>query len=268
MLKRRRNYIAFLFVFGLAVLVLNLPGSTAAKLKLAISSLFVPLFGLAGSFQKGAETSAGMLMSRPDLLRQNSQLQREIEKLRFDLMQQEELIRENALLRSQLGWQKQISWNPKLARVVARDPENWWRSVIIDLGIRDGISTNMPVITTAGLIGRTSIVGENRSHVVLLGDRNLRVGAMIRETGETGVIVPASAGPLENNMVEMVYLPGNSGTKRGHNVITSGDGGLFRRGIVIGSVVDTRSIGYGLATEARIKLAADFSSLEHVWVLP
>jgi rod shape-determining protein MreC len=266
-MSKRRHYIAFIIVFGLGLIALNLPPHTVSKVKLALAGVFLPLFGLAGSTQNAIDQSASHVLPRRDIIRQNTKLQQENEQLRIQLMQQEDILRENAELRQQLAWQKRIPWNLRFARVIARDPANWWRTVMIDLGTRDGITTNMAVLTTAGLVGRVSATSQSRSQVLLLGDRNLRVGAMVRETGDTGVVRSGSAGPLENNMVEMAYLPGNSQIKPGYTIVTSGDGGIFRKGILIGTVVDAQTIGYGMETMARIKLAANFDAVEYVWVL-
>ena len=68
-------------------------------------------------------------------------------------------------------------------------------------------------------------------------------------------------------MVDLSFLPGNSGARPGQTVQTSGDGGVFRGGIAIGKIVDVRTKDYGLSTEARVKLSADLSTLEEVWVM-
>src|SRR5207302_7753848 len=114
----------------------------------------------------------------------------------------------------------------KLAKVILRDPANWWRTVQIDLGARDGLRANMPVLTTNGLAGRIALVGLTRSQVVLLGDPNCRVSALVQnETGETGIIGPS--GPLDSTLVELGLLPPNANLKAGQNVVTSGNGGIF-----------------------------------------
>ena len=67
------------------------------------------------------------------------------------------IARENDQLRALLGWQRQAPWKLKLANVVMRDPANWWRTVQIDLGSRDGVRENLPVLTADGLVGRVSV---------------------------------------------------------------------------------------------------------------
>jgi rod shape-determining protein MreC len=65
----------------------------------------------------------------------------------------------------------------------------------------------------------------------------------------------------------MTYLSRNANVKSGQNVVTSGLGGIFPKAIPIGKIVDSHAAEYGLYTEARVKLAANLSALDEVWVL-
>jgi rod shape-determining protein MreC len=263
---RRRHYIALGLVVLLTLVILNLPTTTTARLKLAIGSLFVPLFGLANSTQQLAGRTGDAVLPRSQLIQQNEELRRQNHELRLQKAQAEGVARENDRLRQLIGWQQQRPWKLRLANVVLRDPSNWWRTVQIDLGERDGVRANMPVMTTDGLVGRVSAVSLTRSQVVLLGDPNCKVAARIdNQARDTGVI--GGSGPLEREFVDMGYLSRNAELKPGQNVWTSGLGGIFPKDIFIGRVVDSRAEEYGLYTVARVRLAANLSALEEVWVL-
>jgi len=265
---KRPHYIAVGMVVLLALLVLNLPGRATARLKLAIGSLFLPLFGLASGAQQLTGKAGDLLLSRSELARQNESLRRENEQFRLLAMQAEEMARENDRLRKLFQWQQQHRWKSrlKLARVILRDPANWWRTMQIDLGSRDGLRTNLPVLAIGGLVGRIHSVSLTRSQVVLVGDPNCKVAALVEnETLDTGVM--GNAGPLDTSLVELSYLSRNAALKPGQNVVTSGLGGIFPAGIPIGKVVDSRLAEYGLYTEARVKLEANLGALEEVWVL-
>jgi rod shape-determining protein MreC len=200
------------------------------------------------------------------LLRLNETLRQENQQLRLQAMQTEETARENARLRQFVGWQRQTSWKLKLAKVVLREPANWWRTVQIDLGSRDGLRVNLPVLTTDGLVGRISSVSFTRSQVTLLGDPNCKVSARVEnETHDAGII--GSSGPLETDFVWLGYLSRNANLKPGQSVVTSGEGGIFPKGIPIGKIVDVQPVDYGSRTEARVKLAANLNSLDAVWVM-
>ena len=264
---KRPHYIALAIVFLLVLILFKLPGTTAARLKLAFGSFFLPLFGLSVSTQQLADKAGTAVLPRSELERQNQDLRRQNDELKIREQQNEQIWRENERLREFVGWQRQSRWKFKPARVIGRDPANWWRTLQIDLGSRNDIQPNMPVLTRDGLIGRIASVGGTRAQVLLLGDPNLRVAAVIKETGETGVILANASHPLENNMVDLGYLAGRSSIQAGQTVWTSGDGGIFPKGILIGNVVDWRSVESGLATEARVRLSAKMNSLEDVLVL-
>lgn len=263
---KKPHYIVSGLVVVVALVVLNLPGQTAVRIKLAIGSLFMPLFGLASSSQHIASETADLVTPRRELARQNQQLQRENQQLRIQAARAEEIARENERLRELLGWQKQSPWKLKLARVVSREPANWWRTVQIDVGSKDGVRENMPVLTPEGLVGRVAAVSFDRAQVLLVGDPNCRVSALVaNERRDNGIL--GAAGPLETDLVELTYLPRGADVKPGQLVQTSGLGGVFPKGITIGRIVDAYKSEYGLYTRARVKLAVNPGALEEVWVL-
>ena len=264
---KKTHYIALGIVLLLTVIVLKLPGRTATQIKLAIGSVFLPLFGLSGSGQQLADKTGNALTPRADLLRQSDELRRERDELKLRSLQSADVERENERLRQMIGFQRaNPAWKLKPARVIAREPANWWRNIQIDLGKRDGLRADLTVLTADGLVGRVAEVGETRSKVILLGDPNCRVAALVQETRENGV-VSAGASVLDNSIVELGYLSRSSGLKPGQLVVTSGLGGIFPKGIPIGHLVDFRVVEFGLYTEARVKLSVNLNLLEEVWVM-
>src|ERR1041384_3328959 len=129
MLKRQYS-LATGLVLLIVLVLLNLPEQPAARIKLALGGLFLPLFGIAGSVQQLTQQIGNTLVPRGTLLKQ-------IEQLRQQLMQLQEAWRENAQLRQALGWQRRVPWALQPARVIGQDPANWWRTMLIDVGSRD-----------------------------------------------------------------------------------------------------------------------------------
>jgi rod shape-determining protein MreC len=105
----------------------------------------------------------------------------------------------------------------------------------------------------------------------MVGDPNCRFSAQVVEPRDKSIvakgIVQPSPSSLDRTLVDLVYVPGGSLLKPGQSVLTSGDGGIFRKGILVGQIVDVRTNDYGLNLEARVKLAANLNRLEEVWVL-
>jgi cell shape-determining protein MreC len=84
---------------------------------------------------------------------------------------------------------------------------------------------------------------------------------------EYGIISSGASSILDTSMADLTWVNNRqTAIKPGQRVLTSGYGGVFPKGILIGIVVDANSVGFGLYTEARVKLAANLGSLEEVWV--
>ena len=271
----RRYYLALAIVVVVTLMLFKLPTRAAGGLKRVFGGFFLPLFGLKVSAGHVADKATAAVVPRAELMKQVDTAEREVQQLKILLSQAEELSRENARLRQSVGFLKLSPWKLKPARVIGRDPANWWKTMRIDVGSRDGIVPNLPVLIAsetvrtnqwpgACLVGRISDVGYSWSQVLLLGNPDCRVSVMIEDTREHGVIAPASS--LDNTIVELSYLSRNSKLAPGQRVVTSGDGGIFPKGILVGEVVDWKSVGYGLSTEARVKVDVNINALEEVFV--
>lgn len=266
---KRPHYIALGVVILFTFVLLKLPTRASSNLKLAISGIFLPFFGLASSAETVAENSSYSLLSRGELIRQLQAMQKTNQLWQAYSRQAEEWKRENDRLRDYLGMQRQNPGRRKLARVVARDPANWWKSISIDLGSRDGVAINAPVVTGNGLVGRISEVSFAHSRVVLVGDPDCRVSVLVgdEKNREQGVIAPASSSPLDDTLVDLSYISRNTKLAAGQPVVTSGIGGIFPKGIVVGQIADFRSVDFGLYKEAQVRLAVKMNRLEEVFVM-
>ena len=263
---KRPHYIALGVVVLLTLTIVNLPSHTKARLKLGIGSLFLPLFGLTSFAREAAGHAGEVVLTRGQLLRENEQLRRENQELHLQTDHAADLERENNRLRQLVGWQQRQPAQYRLAKVILREPANWWRSIQIDRGGRDGVQTNMAVLSGEGfLVGRVSSVSLTKSQVVLLGDPTCKVSVRAEnEKSDAGVI--GASGPLESEFVEMILMSKNSNVKPGQVIKSSGYGGMFPPDIPIGKVVDTRPADYGLTTVARVKIEANLNGLQEVWV--
>lgn len=210
------------------------------------------------------------MTSQSTLLAENKRLQSESATNQLQLVRLKELEAENVRLRQALNFQQNTPWKLKLARVVGREPSNWWRMIVIGAGSRDGIKLNQPVLATMGeaaLVGRVMEVGQWESRVVLVGDPNCLVSVVVGQTRSSGVIQPMEASTQNPTSVRLSYLSGNQPLEPGYKVYTSGMGGMFPGGIYVGTVEESLEDEYGLNKEARVKLAVDANLLEEVWIL-
>jgi rod shape-determining protein MreC len=262
-------------VVFLLLVLLNLPAAAASRLKLALGSVFLPLFGVVGPARVALDAAALRFLPRSALIAELERLRLENARLQIQTAQGDAAIAENNRLRALYAAPPRGATKLRIAHVVGRDPSTWWRMVQIDVGSREGIHTNQVVMTSEGLVGRISQVQYSFSQVALVGDAECGVAVVVKETRELGVIRPGQTLVGDGSMVEMTALQSGPKMMAGHTLLTSGQGGVFPGGangavpigIPVGRIVDTRSLDNGATTTARVQLSASFNRLEEVWVL-
>ena len=255
------------------IVLLSLPTRFNSQLKWVVAGIFLPFLGLAEAADERVESLQSLVVSKQELLRENQRLRREIKSYKITLLQNRAIASENSLLRQELAWREHQPWRLLPARVLVKDPMNWWRSLYINQGSEDGVVENAPVLSPLGLVGKVEQVGNRRSLVRLVGDPHCKVAAMLYHAVEKGdgepahgTIMPGADTALNPKLVDFQHLPAGAAPEPGAMVITSGLGGGFPRGVPIGHVIDSRSSGSGLFAEARVRLTVDLNRLEMVWV--
>ena len=173
---------------------------------------------------------------------------------------------ENARLRKLLSFQEAVGSNYSLiaARVIARNPENWYSTLSIDKGQIQGIEKNMPVINDMGLVGRVINVAPDSAEVLLIIDREGAVGGMVQQSRVPGVV--EGYGP-NTDLLQMIHLAHDAPVYRNQVVITSGLGGIFPKGLRIGYVNNVVPEANGLMKRAYLQPFVDFDRLEEVMVI-
>ncbi|KGR90433.1 rod shape-determining protein MreC [Ureibacillus massiliensis 4400831 = CIP 108448 = CCUG 49529] len=154
---------------------------------------------------------------------------------------------------------------PIQATVISRNPDQWEEKIILNKGSSHGIEVNMAVMTAQGLIGKISLVTPLTSEVELLqtNNPNFRVSAVIQ--GENQEIFGLLEGyDVERNELIMKRIDSSLEVKEGELVISSGLGGIFPKGILIGEITEVTTDDFGLTKLAYVKPAADFSMLQDV----
>jgi rod shape-determining protein MreC len=150
--------------------------------------------------------------------------------------------------------------------VVGRDPGTWTSTIIINRGTADGIAKDMPVVTPQGLVGSVVSVYGNVAKVNLILDPRSAVGALVQrpESRVAAIVEGNSATPLTPKMVNIAR---DADVIKGDKIITSGFGGIYPKGLLIGEVVDLVNEEGGLLKYAVLNPAVDFGRLEEVSVI-
>ncbi|WJY28181.1 MULTISPECIES: rod shape-determining protein MreC [Sporosarcina] len=174
---------------------------------------------------------------------------------------------ENERLRKIVGKQDDLrAYDPVQATVISRNPDQWEEKIIIDKGEKHGVQLNMAVMTSSGLVGKVVLVTAFTSTVELLSteNQNFRVSAMI--PGKKDIFGLMEGFDHERGELIMKRIDSNFEVKVGQKVMSSGLGGIFPKGLLIGEVTEVSTDDYGLTKLAYVRPAAEFSMLDHVMV--
>ncbi|QIZ10069.1 rod shape-determining protein MreC [Priestia megaterium] len=199
---------------------------------------------------------------------ENKELKSRIENLVNLEAQVQELKNDNEELRDILGEKKTLrDFKPLPATVIGRNPDRWHEMIIIDKGKLNGIEKNMAVVTATGLIGKVKNVTQFSSTVQLLSamDPKNRISAVVQ--GKKDVYGFVQGFDDKQKLLLIKAIPSGSKIEKGQTVITSGLGGVFPKGLMIGKVVDVKPDQYGLNQTALVKPGANFYDIENVIVI-
>lgn len=175
---------------------------------------------------------------------------------------------ENNQLRELLGMQSRVGFDVIPAMIISKDPDNWFRTIIINRGTNDGVEKNMPVIAYNGdlkaIVGKIIEVRGSISRILPIISQDMKVGIMMMDSRYPGLLVGYSA---NDSLCRIDYLSRNAQINPGDMVITSGQAGIFPQGILVGNIIKNSVNKYGSFQQALVKPIIDFNQLEQVYIL-
>jgi rod shape-determining protein MreC len=153
------------------------------------------------------------------------------------------------------------------ATVIGRNPDRWQETLIVNKGEQHGVKKDMAVITPKGLVGKVQSVSPFSSNVQLLSalDRKNRISAFVQ--GKENVFGLIEGYDAEREALLLKRIPYDAKIKKGQNVLTSGLGGIFPKGLVIGKVIEAVPDEYGLTQIAYVKPTANFYDIDDVIIV-
>ena len=149
-----------------------------------------------------------------------------------------------------------------IAKVIGYDATQWSKVIFINRGTNDKVQKNSSVINNAGVIGHVIHASSKSSKVLLITDSRSAVDSLFQETRESGITVGTG-----ENICEMKFVPISAKVNLGDKVISSGLGGVFPKGLVVGTVVDIVKKKQELFQDIMVAPSADLSNIEEVIVL-
>lgn len=200
-----------------------------------------------------------------NLKEENSKLKEENSKLEQELREFEIVKSENATLREYVNLKdKYTEYTTMPAYVINKDISNYNDTIIINVGTDDGIEVNMTVISDKGLVGHVISVTSNTAKVQTIVDTSSSISCTLTASRDNII----ARGTLEgNSLLKATYIPTEATIMQGDTIETSGLGGIYPKGILVGTVsnvVNTKNI---TDRYAQITTAVDFTKIETVLVI-
>ena len=220
-------------------------------LRAAIVDVWAGVLQQISGFRSGEELQQELARTRmraSELLLENSRLQ--------------QARVENEFLRSMLEFKRETGYTLLTASVIGRDEDQLVRSITIDVGTRDGVRKDLPVIVPEGIVGRVARAGQNSAVVQLLIDHNFHVACKIRESRVDGIL--AYEGGDYNLLTQVIK---NAPVQVGETVVTSKISSIFPPELPVGRVVEIHSDPSTLFQTIKVQPFVEVERLELVFVM-
>jgi rod shape-determining protein MreC len=273
-MSRPIYYIGALVIVALAILGYFLPGGMKERISQASIVVSSPVQRSIGWVQQSFSGARGGLKNVEDLRKENQYLKGLNAKLASENLILIGLQKENVRLKELMGFRNDSNFKLLSARVIQRDPSNWWDAVIINRGYKDDLelASDQPVISPRGVVGKTTEVGPYTTRVVLLVDENCKVSAVTESSRAQGIISGATA--MNNSAgatCRFSFVPRDTEFAAGERVFTSGLGGIFPANLLIGVVAEAPPLAadknFGLYREGVVQPTADLNGLQEVFII-
>lgn len=193
---------------------------------------------------------------------ENEILRERLALLSFENSLMEEAVIENNRLRNLLDFKRKSSFDLIPASLISRNYQGFSHVFFINVGESEGVTSNMPVVSSEGLIGKISFPVNNGSLVQALDDLNFRVSATIQRSRVKGIIKPDI-----NSNLRLDYVPVISDVVEGDVVLTSGISDIFPGGIEIGYVSEIDTIKTEHFKVIHIEPSVDLMNVEEAFVI-
>jgi rod shape-determining protein MreC len=187
-----------------------------------------------------------------------------------------EIKKENNRLRALLGMKELLKFDSVAADIISKDPDNWYRTLIVNRGTNDGIMTNMPVVAyqistidntkslVKGVVGKVVEVRGSVSHIQPLIAPETKIGVQIGENKFPGLL---SGYSHNSNLCVINYITRAAPIKFDDIVTTSGQAGVFPSGLIIGKVIKSEILESSPYQRAIVKPFMEYNLIDEVFII-
>jgi rod shape-determining protein MreC len=193
---------------------------------------------------------------------ENQRLREDVERLSEQVTRLREQAQSTQRLERLLAFREQLPGRAIGARVIGRDSSRWFGVIVLDRGSNDGVRRNAAVVSSEGLVGRVIGVTPTTAQVLLITDARSAVGVVLQRSREAAVVEGQGRADLR-----LKYAARSREIVPGELAVTSGQAGVFPRGLPVGAVREVIHEPGALYQEALVRPAAGLDHLEEVLIL-
>ncbi|MCL2224863.1 MAG: rod shape-determining protein MreC [Defluviitaleaceae bacterium] len=264
---RRAFLLSGIGICVIAIILTISPGIGSNIVSGGLSYVVTPMQSGLNSAVSWVSGNFSAIANNQHLIVQNRELQAEINRLEFENHRLSLAAEENAMLNAALNMHQQYSHLPTMgARVIAQDPNNWYRSFRIDRGANDGVEPWMPIIADGGLAGVVRYVNPTSSQFVSVLDSRFYAAVTASRTDDFG-IATGDISLMQQGLLRMNHIEAHAQIMPGDEILTSTDSSVFPAGLLLGEVQSIHTNPDGLTRHAIIRPAANLANLEMVLVI-
>ena len=252
-------------ILALLIFLTNVETNKLSYLETVAGNIVNPIQKVFNDIKNKIQGNTSYFADLDTVKAENEELKKRNSELETQVRELEVLKADNKTLQEYMNLtQKYVEYNTVPANVITRDVSNFSSNLVIDVGSKDGIKENMTVIADKGLVGYVISVTEKTAKVQVIIDPASTVSCNLTTSSESILCT----GTLDNNQIlRATYIPTSAELIQGDTVTTSGLGGIYHRGIFIGTIKEIVTTSNVTDRYAVVEPAVDFSKLETVLVI-
>ena len=272
---RRRNRLGSRFFIGVAVVIVlcvlsalysGVTGNPSPVTRI-VSFVTTPVQPVATGISNFFSHGLSYFTDFDALQAENEELKRQIREMEQTVRDAELALEENAQLRQQAGQPERMRELTTInAEVIARNPGDWATTLTLDKGSNHGVELGDLVTTVDGMAGYVSELYSNTCEITTVIDVEMQCGALITRTRETA-IAEGDYDLMADGNLRLSYLTEDTSVVIGDTVETSGRGGVFPKGVMIGTVESVLPESNGISYYAVIRPFVDVDTISSVSIV-
>jgi rod shape-determining protein MreC len=255
-------------VIAVVLCIISAMGSGTSFLHNALGVIASPFRAAGSAVVNWVDGISDHFASVEELQAENEALRQENAQLRQELQSAQPAAQENQRLRKLLDLREQRSdLKFEAARVTQRDVSNWASTLVLDRGSQHGVAIGDCAVDSAGnLVGVVTDVGLNWCRLSTVLDTDSQFGARVFRTGETAV-AGGDLALMSEGRLRLQYLSDSANLIKGDVIVTSGLGGYYPAGLVIGTVESVQTDDGGLARYAVLSPKCDVAAIQEMFII-